>query len=915
MKKLSSFAVIVLMTSLPNTISAQEYVNKKIIEKNGNVSLVTFNSDKASSLIPSNLFRDVLNLSSDSDLKLLSTTSDSKTNLSDEKYQQYYKDIIVEFGNYNLHYKGGKITSMNGEVFQTEHVNTVASVSSSQAFQKAMSHVSANKYMWDPEYAHGDYKKPTGQLVILPIQQSDNSYQLVLAYKFDIFAAEPISRAYIYVDAVKGNVIFSDAIMKHSDQINKPVMTAKTLSTEKDNDLKKTISKLVPGNAATRYSGTKTIETTLSGSNYILHDTTRGGGVRTYNLKKGTNFNNAVDFTDADNNWTAAEFDNSTYDNAGLDAHWGVEKTYDYFKNTHNRNSYDNKGSILMSYVHYGNNINNAYWSGTYMLYGDGTNNSTGFKPLTAFDVTAHELGHGVCSATANLTYSRESGALNEGFSDIWGAVVEREYAPEKQAYLIGEEITNYSPMYLRSMSNPKSAGQPDTYRGTNWRAATVAEGCATPNSNTNDNCGVHYNSGVLNHWFYILAEGKTGTNDIASTYNVTGIGMTKAAKITYRVETVYLTASSDYLNTRNYAILAAVDLYGANSLEAIAVQDAFYAVGVGAKYTTSSDTVAPTAPTNLAASNTTGTQTKLTWTASTDANGIMGYKIVKDGTEIAFTTSPTAQITGLSPNTNYTFKVKAYDNNYNSTESNTVNVTTLNQLVYCSSQGNSTTDERIGKVTLGAINNTSTGTAGYEDFTYLSTDVTTGQNYTITITPSWPGTVYDEAYTVSIDYNKDGDFADAGELVWSKTGSKTTPVSGTFTIPGAAAIGSTTMRVAMKYVSSSDPNPATPCETFPYGQVEDYSVNILSGTLSVTNINTEKKIIIYPNPVKDIINISSETSGELEYKITDIAGRLISKGKTADKKINIQTLKTGNFILELTDRAGQKTTEKIIKK
>lgn len=917
MKKLSSLITIASVVISQSTISAQEYVNKKIIDKSGNVSLVTLKKDfNVSSLTTGNLFRDVLQLSPDSDLRLSNSINDAKTKLSDERYQQYYKNILVEFGTYNLHYKEGKLTSMNGEVFPVNNISTTASITSAQALDKAIKYVSASKYMWEEGYIHDGYKKPSGELVLLPIQQPDETYQTVLAYKFDIYAAEPISRAYIYIDAIKGKVIFSEAIMKHSNQINNSqTINIKNKQDKRDENLKNITKKIATGTADTKYSGTKTIETTLSGSNYILHDTTRGGGVRTYNLKKATTFTSPVDFTDADNNWTAAEFNNSLYDNAALDAHWGVEKTYDYFKNVHNRNSYDNKGSLLVSYVHYGNAINNAYWSGTYMLYGDGSNNSSGFKPLTAFDVTAHELGHGVCSTTANLTYSRESGALNEGFSDIWGAVVEHEYAPEKQAYLIGEEITNYAPQYLRSMSNPKSAGQPDTYRGTNWRAATVAEGCATPNSNTNDNCGVHYNSGVLNHWFYILAEGKTGTNDIGNSYTVTGIGMTKAAKISYRVETTYLTPTSDYLNTRNSTILAAIDLYGENSLEAIAIQDAFYAVGVGVKYVASTDTTPPSIPTNLAASNTTGTQTKLTWNVSTDTNGIMGYKILKDGTEIAFSASNTAQITGLSPNTSYAFKVKAYDNNYNSSESNTVNVLTLDQLIYCTSLGNSTADEKIGKVVLGTINNTSIGTSGYEDFTYLSTDLTAGQPYTITITPSWTSTAYPETYSVYIDYNKDGDFLDSGELVWSKTSSTTTPVTGTFTIPNNATITSTTMRVSMKYADTTATTPATSCETFSYGQVEDYTVKILSGTLSTTAFDSSKNITIYPNPVKDVINIQSKTTGELDYKITDIAGRLITKGKSIDKKINIQNLKTGNYILELTDRSGQKSTEKIIKK
>ncbi|MBF4470634.1 M4 family metallopeptidase [Flavobacterium sp. HJJ] len=95
-----------------------------------------------------------------------------------------------------------------------------------------------------------------------------------------------------------------------------------------------------------------------------------------------------------------------------------------------------------------------------------------------------------------------------------------------------------------------------------------------------------HTNSGVLNHWFYILAEGKAGTNDIGNFYNVVGISKEKAAKIVYRAETVYFNATTNYLQARNYTIQAAEDLYGSNSIESITVAKAWYAVGVGSNAT-----------------------------------------------------------------------------------------------------------------------------------------------------------------------------------------------------------------------------------------------------------------------------------------------------------------------------------------
>ena len=247
---------------------------------------------------------------------------------------------------------------------------------------------------------------------------------------------------------------------------------------------------------------------------------------------------------------------------------------------------------------------------------------------------------------------------------------------------------------------------------------------------------------------------------------------------------------------------------------------------------TGTSDTVAPSAPTNLTASGTTQTTTNLSWTASTDNVGVTGYDVYQGTTLKATVTGTTYAVTGLTAATAYSFSVKAKDAAGNiSAASNVVNVTTLaNVAVYCTSQGNSVTDELIGRVQIGSINNASTGGTGYTDFTSISTNLTKGASTTITITPTWTGSVYAEGYAVWIDYNNDKDFADAGELVWSNPAVSTTPVSGSFTIPTTAITGSTRMRVSMKYNGIP-----TACETFDYGQVEDYTVNLIIGTSDTT--------------------------------------------------------------------------------
>ena len=908
------FSAGLIMLLIAGQVSAQEFVSKRNIDTNGRVDLITFNGGlSAKSTNINEILKQSLNLDSRATLQSIKTELDPSSSFVDEKFQLYYDGIKVQYVVYTTHSQKGKMESLSGNMFPITDVTTQPTLSASSALNSAIKHTGAEKYMWDnAEYVKdNNYKKPEGELVLIPIEQNDGSFKLLLAYKFDIYAAQPLSREYVYVDALDGKILLTDAIIKHAKGIFADGSSAHNENIEQNSEATNLKLALVNGTAATRYSGSKTISTTLVGSNYTLRDSSRGSGVFTYNLKKGTTLK-TTDFIDADNNWTAAEFNNAAFDNAALDAHWGVSSTYDYFKNTFNRNSYNNSGGALKSYVHYSSAYENAYWSGSEMVYGDGAST---FAPLTSLDVTAHELGHGICEYSANLVYSRESGALNEGLSDIWGSVVENAFAPTKQNFLIGEDITKIAPGYLRSMSNPKSglSPQPDTYLGTNWKAATSS---CTPTQN-NDQCGVHYNSGVLNHFFYILTQGKSGTNDKGNSYSVTGIGFDKSAKIIYRMETSYLSSTSTYASVLTYGIQSAKDLYGADSPEAIATQNALYAVGLGTAYSgggTSTDTTAPSAPTNLSASGTTSVATTLSWTASTDNVGVTGYDVYSGSTLLGNTATTSASITGLTASTTYSFSVKAKDAAGNaSASSNVLSVTTGSTtnppVSYCASKGNSTSDEKINKVVFGTINNTSTGTAGYENFTAQIANVNKGTAYTITITPKWTSTKYNEGYAVFIDYNGDGDFADAGETVFTKAASKTTPVSGSITIPASAVTGNTRMRVSMKYNGIP-----TSCETFSYGQVEDYTLNIkAAGTVAgLVGLNTENAVNVYPNPVKDVLNINAK--GDYNYQLISTDGKIVKNGNQSESAINVQNLPTGMYIMKIT-QDGKTSSHKVIKK
>lgn len=314
-------------------------------------------------------------------------------------------------------------------------------------------------------------------------------------------------------------------------------------------------------------------------------------------------------------------------------------------------------------------------------------------------------------------------------------------------------------------------------------------------------------------------------------------------------------------------------------------------------------DTTAPSAPT-LSASGTTQTATNLSWSGATDNVGVTGYDVYRNSTLIGSTTSATTYaVTGLTAATTYTFNVRAKDAAGNvSVNSNTVSVTTLGSSVsYCTSAATNTNDERIGRVQLGSINNPSTGTAGYEDFTSLSTNLTRSSSNTITITPSWTGTVYAEGYAVYIDYNQNGVFTDAGETVYTRTATTVTPVSGSFTIPATANLGATRMRVKMSYNAT----PTSSCGSFTYGQVEDYTVNIVSTARDNEAIANGISVTLYPNPVKgEILNIA-DLNGESTYRIFNLMGQELGKGAVENQSVYVGSLAAGTYLIEVSNATG----------
>jgi Zn-dependent metalloprotease len=451
-----------------------------------------------------------------------------------------HKRIIAHFSN-------GSLSVINGDLELSSSFEGTFSITESQALAAALQKVGASSYKWDNTENEQAMKtllknpaftyQPQGTKVYL---EKDNV--MIAAWRFNIYATTPLYRANVYVNATTGSVI-------------------------EEENLLCTVN--VPGSVATKYSGTQTVTVDQFGSIYRMRQTTSGQGIETYNLNNGTNYNAAVDFTNATSSWTTTGNDQG----AG-DAHWGAEKTHAYYLTQHSRNSLDNAGMKLISFVHYDIGFMNAFWDGQVMTYGDG--NGTSWRIFAALDVCGHEITHGLTENTAGLLYQNESGALNESFSDMFGANIENFARPSNWNWKVGEDITSNG-IGLRTMSNPGQFGDPDTYKGQNWFTGT------------SDNGGVHTNSGVPNFWYYLLVTGGSGTNDLSNAFSVQGLGFNVASKIAFRALTVYFTPNTDFMAARAACIQAAKDLYGDCSNEMIQTANAWYAVGVGQQLSTTS--------------------------------------------------------------------------------------------------------------------------------------------------------------------------------------------------------------------------------------------------------------------------------------------------------------------------------------
>jgi len=376
--------------------------------------------------------------------------------------------------------------------------------------------------------------------------------------------------------------------------------------------------------------------TTKSGASYRM--VSNDGRQTTYDAQNRQSLPGVL-ATDADDVWNTAGA-SSPGQRALVDAQFYARITDDFYRTTKNFDWQYHYPHGMVSSAHLGRKYNNAYWNGTQMAYGDG--DGTSFIEFSGdLDVVGHELSHGVTEATSNLIYQNESGALNESFSDIMGTVIE--FSAGSGNWTIGEDITPGT-NGLRNMANPGEDGDPshylDRYTG------------------TSDNGGVHTNSGIINHWFYLLVNGgKNAKPSRASATGVQGIGLDAAEDIVFLGFTA-LPASATFCSARAGTIAVA----GVNSQR---VADAWAEVGVDATLCGGSSGGDPGSLTitKVASQKLKGTKFEISWTTDVAADSVVMFTCCGTYSNSTLVTSHKMQFSG-SVGFDYVYTVKSTDAN-----------------------------------------------------------------------------------------------------------------------------------------------------------------------------------------------------------------------------------------------------------
>lgn len=495
------------------------------------------------------------------------------------RLEQLWQGIPVHGAEAILHEKNGKFYLFNGRFFPSPNLTDVTpAIQSDAASQIALAHVGEKEVIKTLETNDLQLmampQQTSGELVIF--HQNNTPY---LAWHVTVVPNLTARYSY-FVDAKTGEILNQHSelckIAGHFHPVGPKGASSSqsvTASLASDCQLPTLLDPDGPAtaNANDLFGQSKLINTYQVGNTFFLIDASQTmfnngasvlpdepvGVIWTINAENTSPENDdfgAVHITSGNNAWNNPK---------AVSAHFHAEKAFDYFKGTFGRNSINGQGGNIVSLINVvesdGSQMDNAFWNGQAMFYGNGSQAFT--APLQkALDVAGHEMSHGVIQATANLEYLGESGALNESFADVFGAMIDRD------DWQMGEDLTNtqfFPTGALRDLSNPHNGGSSLNDNG--WQPAHYTERY----QGNEDNGGVHINSGIVNKAFFLFASNGS-------------VGKAKAEKVWYKALTDYLTHSSNFVDCRLAVVQAATDLHGANSAEVSAAKSAFDAVGIG---------------------------------------------------------------------------------------------------------------------------------------------------------------------------------------------------------------------------------------------------------------------------------------------------------------------------------------------
>lgn len=905
------------------------------------------------------------------------------------RVQQTLGGIPIKGQDMILHLRNNQLRSMNGFAWTGNIPDKLPeALSKEQALGATKTYLSSKNVHYQPNSNFIGLQLPEDDASLIWFPKDG---KLILAYRIDTHP-NAMDHWIVYLDAAHLNILegYTETCSLAPMALYNHGLNHVNTIQEYDNAIEPAMMPVLDGATVTTdqdlLGQNRTVNGYQVGANIFMIDASRTSMFQPAQSVMPNDPVGVIWTVDAQNsspqqsNFEVVQVSNTTnnWKNLEVSAHYNAGQAFEYYKNTFNRNAINGNGGNIISIINVtdenDNNMDNAFWSGVAMFYGNG---DVAFTALAkGLDVAGHEMSHGVVGTTANLEYIGQSGALNESYADVFGSMIDRD------DWKIGEDVVklNFFPSgALRDMSDPHNGGTGPNDHG--WQPSHMNE--YQNLGQDEDNGGVHINSGIPNKALFLFA---------------TAVGKNKAEQVYYKALTDYLVKSSQFIDMRLAVEKAATDLFGAGSAEVAAGHTAFDQVGIGAGQgddhqddidinggadfilaTDQGETdlyfIPPTNPSQFVKMNVHAPISRPSFTDDGTAcvyvdneNNMIGLSfnwsaglsftqffiennpqgiwrnivVSKDGSKIAFTTS------------NLTNEINVYD--YDSQNSNTFtlyNPTTAGGInaggvLYSDAMEWDYTGEYIMYDALNQIESSFGNGIEYWDISFINVwnrsaaqfaDGLIGKLYSNLpekVSIGNPSFSKNSPFIITFDFLEDF-FDNSGNLqtdYWIVAANIESGVANNIFHNNTIGFPSYS-RLDDKILFTNDDN-GTPLlatinvqpgdKTLPVLNSEAVLISgaqkgvwFVAGNRDFTatqNIDPLGKVLVRPQPASDIIQIDLKDSFRPnDYTILELSGKKIKQGTlNSDHQIAIDQLANGMYLLQLTAKDGQTTSLKFIK-